>query len=36
MVDVTMAEESAFWEWVAVEILRHSGIRPSASHPMSH
>ncbi|MFD7276453.1 tyrosine-type recombinase/integrase [Streptomyces sp. NPDC059862] len=36
MVNVTMAEESAFWEWVAVEILRHSGIRVEELVELTH
>jgi hypothetical protein len=35
-IHVTMAEESAFWEWVAVEILRHSGIRVEELAELTH
>lgn len=36
LVHVTMAEESAFWEWAAVEILRHSGIRVEELVELTH
>ncbi|MFD0394931.1 hypothetical protein ACFQ3Z_32640 [Streptomyces nogalater] len=36
LIHVTMAEDSAFWEWVAVEILRHSGIRVEELVELTH
>ncbi|MEW2401992.1 site-specific integrase [Streptomyces sp. NPDC046862] len=36
VIHVTMAEESAFWEWAAVEILRHSGIRVEELVELTH
>ncbi|MFD6550474.1 tyrosine-type recombinase/integrase [Streptomyces sp. NPDC058398] len=36
LIHVTMAEESAFWEWAAVEILRHSGIRVEELVELTH
>ncbi|WP_096212506.1 tyrosine-type recombinase/integrase [Streptomyces sp. 2323.1] len=36
MINVIMAEESAFWEWVAVEVLRHSGIRVEELVELTH
>ncbi|WP_078962905.1 tyrosine-type recombinase/integrase [Streptomyces sp. XY533] len=33
---VSMAEEAAFWEWAAVEVLRHSGIRVEELVELSH
>jgi hypothetical protein len=27
LIDVTASEESLFWEWATVEVLRHTGIR---------
>ncbi|WP_328844603.1 tyrosine-type recombinase/integrase [Streptomyces sp. NBC_00258] len=36
MINVTMAEDSAFWEWAAVEILRHSGIRVEELVELTH
>ncbi|MFC5898820.1 tyrosine-type recombinase/integrase [Streptomyces zhihengii] len=36
LIHVSMAEDSAFWEWVAVEILRHSGIRVEELVELTH
>ncbi len=36
LIHVTMAEDSAFWEWVAVEVLRHSGIRVEELVELTH
>lgn len=36
MINVTMAEDAAFWEWVAVEVLRHSGIRVEELVELTH
>jgi len=35
-VNVTTAEELAFWEWAAVEVLRHSGIRIEELLELTH
>ncbi|MFF6879952.1 site-specific integrase [Streptomyces sp. NPDC012474] len=35
-IHVTMAEDAAFWEWAAVEILRHSGIRIEELCELTH
>ncbi|WP_405974226.1 site-specific integrase [Streptomyces sp. NBC_00988] len=35
-VDVTAAEETAFWEWAHVEVLRHSGIRVEELVELTH
>ncbi|MET9324737.1 tyrosine-type recombinase/integrase [Streptomyces sp. NPDC003038] len=35
-IDVTAAEESAFWEWAQVEVLRHSGIRVEELVELTH
>ena len=35
-IDVVAAEESAFWEWAYVEVLRHSGIRVEELAELSH
>ncbi|WP_143674293.1 site-specific integrase, partial [Streptomyces caniscabiei] len=34
--NLTKAEDTAFWEWVAVEILRHSGIRVEERTELTH
>jgi hypothetical protein len=34
--DVTKAEDTAFWEWVTVELLRHSGIRVEELTELTH
>ncbi|MCX5072691.1 site-specific integrase [Streptomyces sp. NBC_00513] len=36
VINVTLAEDSAFWEWAAVEILRHSGIRIEELVELTH
>ncbi|MFI8340757.1 tyrosine-type recombinase/integrase [Streptomyces sp. NPDC085639] len=36
VINVTMAEDAAFWEWVAVEVLRHSGIRIEELVELTH
>ncbi|MCX5124343.1 site-specific integrase [Streptomyces sp. NBC_00347] len=35
-INVTVAEDSAFWEWAAVELLRHSGIRVEELCELTH
>ncbi|MFD4524231.1 tyrosine-type recombinase/integrase [Streptomyces sp. NPDC058470] len=35
-INVTMAEDTAFWEWVSVELLRHSGIRVEELTELTH
>ena len=35
-VNVTTAEELAFWEWAAVEVLRHSGVRVEELLELTH
>ncbi|MFE2263549.1 tyrosine-type recombinase/integrase [Streptomyces griseosporeus] len=35
-IHVTMAEDAAFWEWAAVEVLRHSGIRIEELCELTH
>ncbi|RZD89563.1 integrase [Streptomyces albidoflavus] len=35
-IDVTAAEETAFWEWAQVEVLRHSGIRVEELVELTH
>ncbi|MDJ0346758.1 tyrosine-type recombinase/integrase [Streptomyces sp. H10-C2] len=35
-VDVTAAEETAFWEWAQFEVLRHSGIRIEELVELTH
>ncbi|SEB87604.1 Phage integrase family protein [Streptomyces sp. TLI_105] len=34
--NVTLAEDTAFWEWTAVEVLRHSGIRIEELSELTH
>ncbi|MFE2912434.1 tyrosine-type recombinase/integrase [Kitasatospora indigofera] len=34
--NLTLAEDSAFWEWAAVEVLRHSGIRVEELVELTH
>ncbi|WP_310726201.1 site-specific integrase [Streptomyces sp. N2A] len=36
VINVTLAEGSAFWEWAAVELLRHSGIRVEELVELTH
>ncbi len=36
VVNLTLAEDAAFWEWAAVEILRHSGIRIEELCELTH
>ncbi|MFI6422934.1 tyrosine-type recombinase/integrase [Streptomyces sp. NPDC050842] len=36
LIHVTIAEDTAFWEWVSVEILRHSGIRVEELVELTH
>ena len=36
VINVTIAEELAFWEWAAVEVLRHSGIRIEELLELTH
>ncbi|WP_327306049.1 site-specific integrase [Streptomyces sp. NBC_01298] len=35
-INVTVVEDSAFWEWAAVEVLRHSGIRVEELCELTH
>ncbi|WP_234443890.1 site-specific integrase [Streptomyces sp. NRRL B-24484] len=35
-INLTLAEDSAFWEWAAVEVLRHSGIRVEELVELTH
>ncbi|MGA4846450.1 tyrosine-type recombinase/integrase [Streptomyces sp. G5(2025)] len=35
-IDVTAAEETAFWEWAQVEVMRHSGIRVEELVELTH
>lgn len=35
-VNVTMAEEMAFWEWAIVEVLRHTGVRVEELLELTH
>ena len=35
-INVTTAEELAFWEWAAVEVLRHSGVRVEELLELTH
>ena len=35
-IDVTASEESAFWEWAQVEVLRHSGLRVEELVELTH
>lgn len=35
-IDVTKAEDVAFWEWATVELLRHSGIRVEELTELTH
>lgn len=36
LINVTLAEDTAFWEWAAVEVLRHSGIRIEELSELTH
>ncbi|MEU9519711.1 site-specific integrase [Streptomyces sp. NPDC048224] len=36
LINITLAEDSAFWEWAAVEVLRHSGIRIEELSELTH
>ncbi|MHC6624907.1 tyrosine-type recombinase/integrase [Streptomyces globosus] len=36
LINVTFAEDSAFWEWAAIEVLRHSGIRIEELSELTH
>ncbi|MFI0897702.1 tyrosine-type recombinase/integrase [Streptomyces sp. NPDC020983] len=35
-VDVTAAEDTAFWEWAQIEVMRHSGIRVEELVELTH
>ncbi|WP_424893243.1 tyrosine-type recombinase/integrase [Streptomyces sp. XH2] len=35
-IHLTMAEDSAFWEWAVIEVLRHSGIRIEELCELTH
>ncbi|MFD7443338.1 tyrosine-type recombinase/integrase [Streptomyces sp. NPDC059909] len=36
LINVTLAEDAAFWEWAAVEVLRHSGVRIEELSELTH
>lgn len=35
-INVTAAEDAAFWEWAIVEVLRHSGVRIEEALELTH